>query len=138
MRIDSTFAAARIVGPILIALGVSFISHPGLIVASLQDFAGAPSLFVFASLCWLTAGLTLITLHRRWDGFTAALVSLAGYAATANGALCLIAPDQARALILTVAARNAYVPIVGCVFALLGAWLSYAGYVAGIFRADHD
>lgn len=138
MRIDSTFAAARIIGPILIAVGVTFISHPGLIIAALQDFAGSPSLFVFASLCWLAAGLTLMTLHRRWDGASAALISLAGYAAAANGALCLIAPDQARVLILTLAARNALVPIAGCVFALIGAWLSYAGYVAGIFRVDHE
>jgi len=138
MQLDSTFVAARIIGPTMIAGGVVLISYSDTTIRAVGDFQTNDGLFVFASLFWTMCGFALITLHRRWDGFTAALVGMLGWLTIAQGLFCLLAPELARSAIHYVLVNNRLVPIIGCVLALTGVWLTYAGYISGIFRVDHS
>jgi uncharacterized membrane protein len=136
MQLDSTFVAARIIGPTMIAGGVVLISYSDATISALGDFQTSDGLFLFASLFWTMCGLTVVTLHRRWDGFTAALVGLLGVLTVAQGLFCLMAPEMARGVLHFVLVNNRLVPIIGCALALIGVWLAYAGYISGIFRVD--
>ncbi len=136
MQLDSTFVAARIIGPTMIAGGVVLISYSDTTISAIGDFQTNDGLFVFASLFWTMCGFALVTLHRRWDGFTAALVALLGWLAIAQGLFCLLAPELARAGLQYILINNRLVPIIGLALSLVGVWLTYAGYISGIFRVD--
>ena len=136
MQLDSTFVIARIIGPVFIVCGVALIAEREYMLAALGDFIATGGLMVLGGAVAMLFGLTIVTLHRRWDGFTAALVSVLGWLAVAKGALILVMPSlahQAGNLVLT---NGNLAPIAGCALALLGLWLTYAGYVAGIFRVE--
>jgi hypothetical protein len=136
MQLDSTFVAARIVGPVLIVAGVALIAHNEAMVRAIGDFIDLAGLLMLSGLVGLTAGLALVTLHRRWDSFTAILISMIGWIAVLRGAATLLLPDLARTEIILVVTNPQVAPIVGCVLALIGVWLTYAGYIAGIFRVE--
>jgi hypothetical protein len=136
MQLDSTFVIARIIGPVFIVAGIALIAEREYMLAALGDFMTVGGLMVFGALVSLLLGLTIITLHRRWDGFTAGLVGAIGWLSVARGAITLLAPGLAHEAGNFVLTHANFVPIVGCALALLGLWLTYAGYVAGIFRVE--
>lgn len=138
MKHDITLLAARIVGPMLIALGVAFITQPARVMGAIGGFFEDQALTVFAAAATLAAGLTLVTLHRSWNSISAILISLIGVLLAARGALLLLAPVVAREIYFFVFANATLVPIAGCVMALAGVWLAYTGYIAGTLRVDSD
>ena len=136
MQLDSTFVIARIMGPVLVLVGVALISHPSIMLGALGDFMTTSGLMVLGGIVATVLGLTIVTLHRRWNGFTAALVSIAGWLAVLKGAILLVAPGYAHEAGSFVLTHANIIPIAGCAIALLGLWFTYAGYVAGIFRVE--
>jgi hypothetical protein len=136
MQLDSTYVAARIIGPTMIVGGVALISYSDTMISAIGDFQAGAGLLVFGAGVWTLAGFSLVTLHRRWDGFTAALISLLGWLVVAAGVFTLLGTELARAALLFVLVNNRLIPVSGCVLALLGVWLAYAGYISGIFRVD--
>ena len=136
MQLDSTFVVARIIGPVFVLAGVALIAQPAYMMSALGDFMTTSGLMVLGGFISLLFGLTIVTLHRRWSGFTAALVSIVGWLAVARGAISFVAPNvshEAGNFILT---HANIIPIAGCAIALFGLWFTYAGYVAGIFRVE--
>ncbi len=136
MQLDTTFVAARIVGPVFVAGGVALIAHNQRMIGAMGDMLDTAGLMALIGFVALTAGLTLVTLHRRWDSFTAILVSLIGWLAVLEGAAALVAPGLYREALIFLITNPNLVPIAGCVIALIGVWLSYAGYIAGVLRVD--
>jgi hypothetical protein len=136
MRLDTTFVAARIIGPALIATGVAAITNSATIITAIGDFHDSAGLMVFGGVATILLGLCVVTLHRRWDTFTAILVGVIGYVMIARGALSLLAPEISRSAILYIVVHPQVVPIAGLTFALIGVWLTYAGYISGIFRVE--
>ncbi len=136
MKLDTTFVAARIIGPAMIAGGVAAITNRDTVISAIGDFHDAAGLMVFGAIASMLFGLSVVTLHRRWDTFTAILVGVLGYIAIARGALSLLAPEISRAGILYIVVHPQVVPIAGLTVALIGVWLTYAGYISGIFRVE--
>jgi hypothetical protein len=136
MQLDSTFVAARIIGPVFIVGGVSMIANNDSMLAAIGDLLDLAGILALAAAAAMLAGLVVVTLHRRWDNFSAILVSLVGWIALVRGAAALLFPEFARTEIVYIVTHPQIVPIAGCVIALIGVWLSYAGYIAGIFRVE--
>ncbi|MFT3728750.1 MAG: hypothetical protein QM759_13080 [Terricaulis sp.] len=136
MQLDSTFVIARIIGPVFVLVGVALISQPSYMISAVGDVVTIGGLMVISGIVSALAGLTIVTLHRRWSGFTAALVSLIGWLLFARGAVTLVAPNLAHDAGTFILTHANFVPIAGCGAALVGLWLTYAGYVAGIFRVE--
>jgi uncharacterized membrane protein len=136
MQLDSTYVAARIIGPTMIAGGVALISYSDTMISAIGDFQAGAGLLIFGATIWSLAGFTLVTLHRRWDGFTASLISILGWLIVAASLFSMLATELARTALLFILVNNRLVPITGCVLALIGVWLAYAGYISGIFRVD--
>jgi hypothetical protein len=136
MQLDSTFVAARIIGPVFIAGGVTLIAHNERMVGVIGDFLDTGAVMVLAAFVSLILGLTLVTLHRRWDSVTAILIGVIGWLSAADGAFALIAPGLYREGLILLIANPNLIPIAGCVTALIGVWLSYVGYIAGVFRVE--
>ena len=136
MKHDVTLIAARIIGPLCILAGVALITQSGRMIAAVSGFFGDSALLVFTAFVTLAMGLTLVVLHPRWNGITAALISLIGWLVVLRGAVLLLAPNLARETMGLLFANPTLVPIAGCVMALIGVWLAYTGFIAGTFRVE--
>lgn len=136
MRPDITLVLARILGPVSVIAGIMLITQGARLRAMLADFLGNDGMMVLAGFVMLVLGLLLVTLHQRWNGFTAALVTLYGWITLLRGAALLLAPGLVRDAAFIVIQQPNILPIAGCVIALLGVWLAYTGYISGVLRVD--
>lgn len=136
MKPDTTYILARILGPLLVAIGVALITQTGAMMTGAMDFLSTEGLRVVGAVMGIGIGLTLAVLHTRFDGITATLITLVGWVTLARGIMHLLAPSVARDLALIIMDNVRYVPIAGCVMALIGVWLAYAGYIAGTLRVE--
>jgi len=136
MKSDITFIIARVFGPVLIIAGVLLITQTDRIVTAMMGFLANDTLLLLVGFLSLMIGLTLIALHQRWNNFSAIIISVLGWAFVLRGAAALLAPHflhRGAEFILTHAVA---LPIAGCVTALIGVWLAYAGYIGGFMRTD--
>ena len=136
MKPDSTFIAARIVGPLLVVAGVMLITQSHRMMAALGSFMLDPATFMLAGFLSLAAGLALLTLHNRYDSLTAIIVSAVGWLMALRGGVVLLAPTLVTTAADFISRTPNALPLVGCVMALLGVWLSYTGYIAGTLRVE--
>lgn len=137
MRLDPTLVAARILGPLFVLAGIFLILRPDRVIASIGGFLTDPSLMSLAAFVVLIVGLVLVTFHQRWGSFTAIVITLIGWLFVIRGGIMLLAPDLILESANFVESNRRSLPIAGCAAALLGVWLSYTGYIAGMLRFDH-
>jgi drug/metabolite transporter (DMT)-like permease len=136
MKLDPTLVAARILGPLFALAGIMLIIAPDRAIASAQAFSISPLLSMGAFVT-LTIGLVLVALHQRFETVTASIITLIGWLCVARGGVMLLAPNLIEESADFISRNRQAVPIAGCVAALLGVWLTYTGYVAGMLRFDH-
>lgn len=136
MKPDTTFILARVLGPTLIAAGVLLITQADRVITAMLGFLGNDALLLFVGFLSLMIGLGLIALHQRWNSFSAIVISLLGWVFVARAALALFAPGFLRDGADFILANPMALPIAGCVTALIGVWLAYAGYIAGTLRVE--
>ena len=136
MKPDTTFIAARIIGPLLVVAGVMLITQTHRMMAALSSFMLNEASLMLGGIGALIGGLTLLILHNRYDSITAIIVSVIGWAATAKGVVILLVPTLITTAAEFVSDTPNVMPIAGCVMALLGVWLAYTGYIAGTLRVE--
>lgn len=136
MKPDTTFIAARIIGPLLVVAGVMLITQTHRMMAALSSFMLNEASLMLGGIGALIGGLTLLILHNRYDSITAIIVSVIGWAATAKGVVILLVPTLITTGAEFVSDTPNVMPIAGCVMALLGVWLAYTGYIAGTLRVE--
>lgn len=136
MKPDVTFILARVLGPVLILAGVLLITQTPRVINAMMGFLASDALMMFAGFLSLMIGLGLVALHQRWDGVSAILISVLGWMFVLRGAVALLAPQFLEQGAEWILANRIALPIAGCVTALIGVWLAYAGYIAGTMRVD--
>jgi hypothetical protein len=136
MKPDITFVLARVLGPVLVAAGVMLITQTTRIAATMMGLLANDALLVLVGFLSLMIGLGLIVLHQRWSSFSAIIVSVLGWAFVVRGLSALFAPLFMHRGAEWILAHPQSLPIAGCVAALIGVWLTYAGYIAGTLRVD--
>lgn len=136
MKPDSTYIAARIVGPMLVVAGILLITQPHRMITAMGGFLLSDALLILAAFLALSLGLTLLVFHSRLDSITAIIVTAIGAIVTLKGVLLLLVPEFVHQAADIVIRMPNLLPITGCVMALLGVWLAYTGYIAGVLRVD--
>lgn len=136
MKSDTTFVLARVLGPALIAGGVMLITQTQRIVSVMMGLLTNDTLLVFVGFLSLMIGLGLIVAHQRWNSFSAIVISVLGWTFVLRGVGSLFAPQLLHRGAEFILTTPVALPIAGCVTALVGVWLSYAGYIAGTLRVE--
>jgi hypothetical protein len=136
MKPDVTFILARVLGPVLIIAGVLLITQTQRVLAAMMGFLANDALLMLIGFVNLAIGLGLIALHQRWSSFSAIVISVLGWAFALRGAAALLAPQLMHRGADFILANPVALPIAGCLTALVGVWLAYAGYIAGTMRVD--
>lgn len=133
---DTTYIAARILGPLLVVAGIMLITQNHRMMAALGSFMLNDAILMTGGFLSLIGGLVIVTLHNRYDSITAIIVSLIGWMMTLRGGVLLLAPTVITQAADIINRMPSLLPITGCVMALLGVFLSYTGYIAGTLRVE--
>src|SRR5262245_29831864 len=120
---------ARLLGPILLVLGISLALNRKAYTEMAKEFVASRSLVYLAGTAALTAGLALVLNHNVWVADWRLIITLMGWLATLAGISRLLLPDTVQRVGRGVFASERPIATTGLVWIVLGAILTYAGYL---------
>jgi hypothetical protein len=126
----ATRFCARVIGPLMLIIGaIVILRFDDLVVMMPAILEDAPLSFVIG-LFTLILGLIVFAAHHHWSGLTAILVSLIGVLTVVRGLILMLAPGFAAGLAAQMTGAGPFAWVGGGVAALIGLWLTYAGWLA--------
>lgn len=130
-----TRAFARVIGPFLLLTTAAALYRMPQMDRIFTDF------FANSSLAWVTGamlllvGMIVIALHQHWRSPAAILISLLGWLVALRGAVLMLVPDFLLGVGEAAMRQTLAVQISFAVFALIGLYLTYVGWIAGPRRS---
>jgi hypothetical protein len=128
---------AKLIGPLLAAIGVALIFNADIFRAMAGEFLKSYSLIYIAGLLALTAGLAIVNTHNEWTGDWRVVITILGWLCVIGGVFRIVFPSVVGTLGASMigTTSNGWIIGEGVVFLALGAWLSFMGYAPGKARA---
>ena len=120
---------ARLLGPILLVLGLSLAFNRKSYTQMSREFVASRSLVYLAGTAAFTAGLAILLNHNVWVADWRVLITLMGWLAMLAGLSRLLLPDWVQRVGPGMLASERPIAITGLVWIVLGAILAWAGYL---------
>jgi uncharacterized membrane protein HdeD (DUF308 family) len=127
---DTSIFLARMLGPLLLIVGVALIINRDDMRAMANDFLEHRGLIFLAGVLTLLGGLAIVLTHNVWHGGSALVITIFGWALVLGGTFRILFPDSVKSLGSTMLKSDTYLLSAGIIEALIGAWLCYVGFVA--------
>lgn len=125
---ETTTFLAQLWGPVLVAVGLGFFFSRKYYLTIYRDLEKETFGVLFFGMSAIAAGIAHVLAHNTWGNFPEGLVSFLGWALLIKGIVCTTFPvlaDRGGEWAL----NAKIVPAAGGVALLLGAYLSWVGYV---------
>jgi hypothetical protein len=125
-----TIYLSRLIGLFLLIAGLDmFVRHADFANTIMLMVKDVPLMYV-TGLIALTVGLAVVLTHNIWSGLPAIVVTLIGWMSLLKGVFLLFLSSGWVASIAGTWDYPGIGIIYGCVFVILGAYLTYAGFSA--------
>ena len=127
----ATRFCARVIGPLMLIIGAVVIVRGAdlalIVPAIVQD---GPLAFI-TGVFTLIVGMVLLAAHHHWSSPAAILISLLGLLTVLRGVILMFAPGVLAGFAhAALSGAGAGVIVAGTVALLIGAWLTFVGWLA--------
>lgn len=126
---NTTIFLAQFWGPIVLAIGLGIFFSRRYYTKMYRDLEKNSLAVLGLGIAFMVVGIIQVSVHNVWNNFPQFLISLFGWGALIKGIVFLIAPrwvDKAG----DAEAKSGWIPTLGVVMIILGAYLSYLAYLA--------
>ena len=121
---------ARLVGPVLSAIGIGMLANqPTYREMAAQFLAGLPFIY-FSGVLMLVAGLAILNSHQDWTPDWRSTVTAIGWILTGVGTFRIIAPQFANFIAGAIIANAGFFTGLGIFLVAVGGFVTFKGYVA--------
>jgi hypothetical protein len=127
---QKSLTIARLVGPVLAAIGIGMLSNQATYREMAAQFLGGLPFIYFSGILALVAGLYILNVHSAWTPDWRSIVTMIGWVLTCVGAFRIIAPQFANFIASAVIANAGFFTGLGIVLVALGGFITFKGYVA--------
>jgi hypothetical protein len=127
---QKSLTIARLVGPVLAAIGVGMLSNQATYREMAAQFLGGLPFIYFSGILALVAGLYILNVHSAWTPDWRSTVTMIGWVFTCVGAFRIIAPQFANFIASAIIANAGFFTGLGIVLIALGGFITFKGYVA--------
>ena len=127
---QKSLTIARLVGPVLAAIGVGMLSNQATYREMAAQFLGGLPFIYFSGILALVAGLYILNVHSAWTPDWRSTVTMIGWVLTCVGAFRIIAPQFANFIASAVIANAGFFTGLGIALVALGGFITFKGYVA--------
>lgn len=127
---QKSLTIARLVGPVLAAIGVGMLSNQATYREMAAQFLGGLPFIYFSGILALVAGLYILNVHSAWTPDWRSTVTMIGWVLTCVGAFRIIAPQFANFIASAIIANAGFFTGLGIVLVALGGFFTFKGYVA--------
>jgi hypothetical protein len=119
---------ARLLGPLLLAVGASLLISPGVFRAMANEVVRSVTLVYLFGLFDFAAGLAIVLVHNVWAADWRVLITILGWLMLIRGALRLLATERVMAYAGKVIRSKNLIPASGVLTGILGLVFCYFGY----------
>jgi hypothetical protein len=126
---QKSLTIARLVGPVLVAIGIGMLANQTTHREMAGQFLGSLPLIYFSGILGLVAGLYILNVHNAWTPDWRSAVTAVGWILTCVGAFRLIAPQFANFVATNAVANAGFFTRVGIVLIALGGFLTFKAYM---------
>jgi hypothetical protein len=123
----STFIA-RILGPLLVVIGIGLLVEGGSFAAIAGDFVQNGALIYLSGLISLAVGLAILNVHHIWEWDWAVVITIFGWLALIGGIFRILATSLVQRMADTVIANPRLLIVGGAATLVLGGFLTAMGY----------
>ena len=124
----STRSMARVLGPVMLILGIAVGLRAETLPLLLAGFVQDAPLLLITGAFVLVLGAIMIAAHNVWNSPAAIVVSLLGWITLARGALVVLLPNVVTTIAPYVIRYAPAILAIGVVLALIGLWLTFVGW----------
>lgn len=125
-----TRTLARVLGPYLVLMAAVLLVRAGAMPLLLPAFMQDGPLVLTAGAFTALLGLAILAAHHHWSSPAAIAVTLIGWAALLKGAWLLLAPELGAPFTAMVVRTPPLLLLTAALILLLGAWLSFVGWLS--------
>jgi len=126
----SSLNIARLIGPVLCAVGVGMLANQATYREMAGQFVNGLPFIYFSGILALVAGLAILNAHPSWTPDWRSVVTAVGWILACVGAFRIIAPQFANFIGTAVIANAGFFTGTGIVLLALGGFITFKGYVA--------
>jgi hypothetical protein len=123
---------ARLIGPVILFVGVSLFANELAFRKMAQDFLRSPALMFFSGMIIMPAGLAVVLNHNVWIWNWPVIITVLGWIAMISGALRVFAPDRVTKFGKKAINKKEHIIIAAAIWVVVGAVLCYFGYRSGV------
>lgn len=121
---------AKLLGPIILLMAISMVWRPEALLALARKFLTDKPLILVSGILATLAGLLIVNVHNVWYLGWPVIITFFGWALLLGGAVRILAPDFVNQVGNRMLEMSGLLRWIGIAWALLGAYLSYQGYLA--------
>lgn len=121
---------AQLIGPTLLVIGLGMIVSRDAYRTMAQEFLGSRALIYIAGILAFVPGLAIVLTHNVWVAGWPVIITLFGWLALLGGIFRLVFPQEVTRLGSRIIAMPSALTVGGIVVLVLGAVLSFFGYLA--------
>lgn len=126
---ETSFFIARLIGPILIVVGLASAINPKLLEEVGREFLASRALLFLAGILALVIGLIVVNVHNVWVADWPVIITVFGWGAIASGVVRTAFPHITISMGEAMLSNRALLFPLAVVQLALGVWLSWVGYV---------
>jgi uncharacterized membrane protein len=127
---QSSMNIARLVGPVLAAVGVGMLSNQPTYREMAAQFLSTLPLIYFSGVLMLVAGLAILNSHPDWTPDWRSAVTAIGWVLTCVGTFRIIAPQFANFIATSIIGNAGFFTGLGIFLVVVGGFVTFRGYVA--------
>jgi hypothetical protein len=120
---------AKLIGPILVVAAIAMLVNPRDLQEIAREFLKSRALIYVTGVLAMLGGLAIVNNHNVWIADWPVIVTLMGWAMLIGGAVRIALPSAVRSIGGAMLDHPAMIRIAGVVWVLIGALLTYKGYV---------
>ena len=119
---------ARLIGPVLVAIGVGVLLNEANYAAMITEAAHSPTMLYLSGLLTLPIGLAILNVYRTWTADWRVIITILGWLLAIGGVIRIVLPRLSATLATTLYSTSAALTVFAVVMLVLGGYLSFEGY----------
>lgn len=125
---DSSLLLARLIGPLLVVVGVGVLLNRRHYATMMQRFLDNTELYYFSGVLAFLVGEVLVLFHNLWVWDWRVVITVIGWMSLAKGAVRIVFPAIGLRFAASFTESDRYLNVGAVLIVVFGVWLAYQGF----------